>query len=569
MDWRDGLRPYQVDGAEAVAQRRVSRAVVAVATGGGKTVMMARLPEVLATDRILIVVHRDKIAEQIKRAFEARGHLVGIERAELRAPPMARIVVASTQTLGARGARRAQALAARGFDVLIHDECQHAVAATHCRIQAALGLLREGSGERDPRTRRRLEPPWVKTDSPHIYHVGFSATPDGRGDGIGLHQVYDEIIFRKDLRTLIKEGWLVPIVPYAIHTATNLDEVGTLGRDGDYIDSELEAAINTKDRHDAILDGWRRATAGKLRTLGFAVTVAHAQALAAYFSAAGVQSWIIEGGMSSAEREDQYHRFEATPGGVMWNVSLVGEGVDLAHVECVLFARPTRSRMVLSQALGRGTRLAAGARDYAESVSLGKSYCLALDVSDSMATLGRHAVRIGELVGAPWPDLIVDGQDLLKQVEEQEDRRREEIRVRDRSASLRSVRLVDSGDLPRHFGLAWMQAGEDAYLLPVPDGGVLRLTTDMLDRWIVERGGGSEWHCLDAVPPDQAQVVVVRAAEAWYREAYGASTILLDRGASWRSRLPSEAQRWRARRVGVAVDDDDTAGTLSDRISAA
>lgn len=554
MRW-EGLRDYQREALEKVAERRVARGIVAIATGGGKGHIAGHIAEALGTERILYMVHRDKLVDQLEQHVRrvARG-FVGVEQASRRAGSMASTVVASVQTLAAGGGRRLKALLERGFDALVTDEVHHAVAASYCRIQAEMGLLEPGPGG----ARR-----WLKTAAPSVCHVGLTATP-GRGDGVGLHLVFDEIIFKRDLRDLVRAGWLVPPVAYTIHTATSLDEVRTLGKGGDYLEGDLERAVNNEERHDAIFDGWSKAARGT-RTLAFCVTIAHAKALASHFRARGVQAWEIHGEMSRAEQESIYRDFAATSGSVLANCQIVGEGVDLPHVETVLMARPTRSATVYAQAIGRGTRLAAGARDFAESVALGKATCLVLDVTDSVAVAGRRGMTIGRLVGLPWPDEVRDGAQVLIELDAQERLQREQIKIRDREASLTSVKLIDSSSLPRHFGLRWLQAG-GSYLLPLPGGGVVRIATDTLDRWAAERQSGAAWEAMSA-DPDQA--AVVSSVERWYRETYPETVVLADRGASWRSEPVTQAQRGMARRLGVRVATDDTRGRLSDRIDAA
>lgn len=565
-DWQDGLRPYQIEAVDAVCARKVQRGIVAIATGGGKSRCQSVLPEALGITRALYMVHRDTLVDQLAAELRMRGHFVGVEQGDRHASDMAPIVVASTQTLTASGGRRLSKLVARDFELFAMDEAHHGTSETACRVMAGLGLLRPGSIERDHVTRKRLEPKWVKTDNPPTYCTAWTATPH-RGDGVGLHLVFDDIIYKKELATLIREGWLVPVIPYQIRTGTSLDNVETYGPHGDYKENQLEAAINTDERNDAVLDGWRKGASG-LKTLGFAATIAHAEALAAHFNGSGIPSWAIHGGLSKDAQRDAFRKFSDMAGAVMWSCQLVGEGVDLPHVEAILLARPTRSGVVLAQSTGRGTRLAAGARDYADSVRLGKSHVVVLDVTDSLSSRGKKALRIGSLFGATWPDEIQDGQDILVQVEAQEEKQKDEIRIKDRAASLTAVKLMDTSSLPRHFGLAWLQAG-DAFLLPLPDGGLLRLSTDTLDRWAVERREGKEWKPFELAKAAPKQEAVVKAAETWYRATYQEVAIIADRSAAWRARPASDAQKRFGNSLIANLTGRETSGELADKITAA
>lgn len=580
--WAD-LRDYQRDALEAVAATRESapRAIVAIATGGGKGHIAGHLIEALGTDRVLFIVHRDTLVDQLERHVRrVVGGMVGVEQADRRAPPMARTVIASVQTLGARGGRRLAALLGRGFEALVTDEAHHSTAESYCEIQRALGLLvadhakaeraaarkvyrlaQAGAavwaGEIDAARKVLTAPPYRKTERPAVRHIGLTATPS-RGDGIGLHQVFDEIVYRRELRQLVADGWLVPPVGYEIKTSIDLTGVATVG--GDYSASGLEDACNQADHRQAIFDGWKEKAAGT-RTLGFCATIKHAEDLAAHFAARGVPAWSIDGTMPRDEQRRIRERFAATPGSVLMSCQLIGEGVDIPAIETVLMARPTRSTTVYAQAIGRGTRLAAGARNLEESVKLGKAHCLVLDVTASSSRIGKRALRIADLVGAPWPDQIPDGVPVFEAVAQQE----EAVKAKSRMVAVERISLMDSSGLPAHFRLAWLQAG-DGYMLPAPDG-MIRIRTDTLDRWVAERQAGDQWVAL-ALKADPSQAAVVKAVEAWYQAAVG-STVLLDRSARWRNDEPTPGQLAKARRLRVPVDEADTKGSLADKITAA
>jgi superfamily II DNA or RNA helicase len=568
-EWAE-LRPYQVAALEAVAERRVSRGIVAIATGGGKGHIAGHLTGALGTKRVLYVVHRDTLVEQLERHVRrVVGDWVGVEQGKRRAAPMDQTVIASVQTLAAGGDLRLSALLERGFDALVTDEAHHALAETYMRIQTAMGFLRRGDRSivLDKKGHERhKEAEYVKVESPERVHVGLTATPR-RGDGLGLHNVFDDIVYQKDLKSLIREGWLVPIVPYTIQTATSLDGVGVVG--GDYVEGQLGRAINNADRHAAVFDGWQKAARG-LRTLVFCATIDHAEAMAAHWREHGIDAHCTHGRMPKDDQRSTLRWFNDVPGAVLMSCQLIGEGVDLPAVEAVLMARPTRSSTVYAQAIGRGTRLYSRARDYAESVRLGKAHCLVLDVTDSVKTVGKRAVNIGTHFGAPLPTAIADGVDIIDQVEQQQETaERAKVEAHDRKAELERVELIDStSGLPKHFRLAWLQTGA-GFLLPGPDGSIMRLSTDTLDRWIVEtRGpGASDWNPTGIRNVDQARAV--GEAEKDYRARYGAAVIFKDRAAEWRSRPPSDALLWRARKERIAVEEGDDAGTVSDKVSAA
>jgi superfamily II DNA or RNA helicase len=124
------LRPYQIDCLEAVKDKVSAggrRGAISLPTAGGKTIIFSHLAEFLGLsklDRILVLAHRDELVEQARDKYLRvnPGEMVGIEKADSRAGPMDRMVVASVQTLHKR--RREEFFERWGRPKLvITDEC--------------------------------------------------------------------------------------------------------------------------------------------------------------------------------------------------------------------------------------------------------------------------------------------------------------------------------------------------------------------------------------------------------------------------------------------------------------
>jgi hypothetical protein len=96
-----------------------------------------------------------------------------------------------------------------------------------------------------------------------------------------------------------------------------------------------------------------------MRALGFCVSKEHARYMARKFTEAGLKSVALTGDDPPAERD--YHLKELRAGRLrcVFSVEVLGEGVDVPDVDCILLLRPTASATVFTQQLGRGLRRAA------------------------------------------------------------------------------------------------------------------------------------------------------------------------------------------------------------------
>jgi ATP-dependent helicase IRC3 len=554
-------RPYQEAALEAFRASKEKAGILALATGLGKSFCAARLPGVLDARRTLVLAHREELLGQLREAF-ARANpaaSIGLERAESWALGTEDVIVASTPTLVASGGRRLERLRPDLFDLVILDEAHHGMAPGSVALWQRLGFMDEKKA-RVPDPPRRL--------------VGLTATP-GRTDGESLRDLFGEITFSYSLPDAIRGGWLVPIEAFTVVTDTSLTGVQT--RQGEFVSSQLEAAVDTTARNGAVYDAWDRHARG-LSTLVFGVTVKHATSLAACFVANGVDARVVHGQLSGEERRAAFSWFKSTPGAVLCNCQLVDEGTDLPGIEAVVMAAPTRSAIRFGQRIGRGTRLAAGAHDIAESVALGKSRCIVLDVTDSMEDAGRRAFGIADLFNLPKRKVLT-GKNVLVELAEQEAEavaeqqalEQERIKTASRSVDLFAAASLAAERLPRWARFSWIAIG-DALYLSLPERARLRILEDALGGWRCERWDAvtKAWARLNPQPTsgEHAFLKTLEAAERWVEVNLGDRSRLLLRDAGWRGRAPSEKQLGLARRVGLEVPETATSGELSQMLDA-
>ena len=222
-----------------------------------------------------------------------------------------------------------------------------------------------------------------------------------------MTDVFDEIVYYKTIQDLIEDGYLCSLVGYRIKTETDISGVAT--NEGDYVASQLEDAIDTPQRNAHIVAAYH-SLVPESKAIVFCAGVKHANNLASSFSATQVPTEVILGDTSTQDREHILARFKSGKTRVLVNVGVLTEGFDEPSIQSIILARQTRSTLLYTQIVGRGTRLYEG-----------KPHCTILDFVDT--TKGKKPIGLPSLLGLP-PEFDLQGQDLIevaKKYEELED----------------------------------------------------------------------------------------------------------------------------------------------------
>lgn len=315
--------------------------LLVAATGTGKTVVAALDYVRLCHDAgaqaahqrpsLLFVAHRKEILEQSLRTFrEALGDgsfgelWVGGDR-----PVRGHHVFASIQSLsrGLEGLRR-------DWEVVVVDEFHHASAATY------RALL------------EHIQPAEL---------LGLTATPE-RHDGRSVLDLFDgRIAYELRLWNALEQDLLCPFHYYGIADNTDLSQVAwsagayrTDALENLYTGNDARARLVLNAVQDKVLDP------GRMRALGFCVSIAHAEYMAQVFTAAGIAARAICADTPAGERTEAIAALRAGRVQCLFAVDIFNEGVDIPAVDTVLMLRPTASATIFVQQLGRGLRRAPG-----------------------------------------------------------------------------------------------------------------------------------------------------------------------------------------------------------------
>lgn len=298
------LRPYQRECIETIEAQAPGAYLAQMATGLGKTVTFANIPR--HGERMLILSHREELVEQPRKYFDCT---YGIERASSRSHGE-EVVSASVQSL----VRRLDRFRPDDFRLIICDEAHHAAARTY---RAIFDYFRP----------EKL--------------IGFTATPN-RGDKVRLDTVFQDIIFQRDLRWGIQNGYLCDIHCRRVNIGFDLSAVHT--RHGDYAPGELDEAM--EGTADAIAQAYREMAVGA--TLIFAVSVHQAEEIARRISGAVVVT------ANTKDRASIIQAFTAGEIPCIVNCMVFTEGTDIPRVETVIVARPTQSETLSVRRQGYG-----------------------------------------------------------------------------------------------------------------------------------------------------------------------------------------------------------------------
>ena len=571
---RTALHDYQEEALAAVAEalgRGVGRQLIVLPTGTGKTLIAARLPERIGDPATLFSVHREELLHQALSTFrkERPDRPVGLERAASKAPPDARTVVASIQSLA--HPKRLARYRAADWPLMIIDEAHRTAAPTYRHVLEHLQYL--PAGTRPARTDRALL-------------VGVTAT-SRRTDQVGLGAIYQEVVYTRTLRDMIEAGWLVPLRGYLLRGGANLDRINlTMQDDGerDYDPRALARAINTPERNQLVVDRTRHLVAGR-PTLVFAVDVDHATTLAGLFRNAGVRAESIDGRMSFPHRAEIIDRFKAGEIEVLCNCQVLVEGFDYPAIGAIVMARPTHSALFYTQCLGRATRLYPG-----------KSDAIVLDFVDNTPQHAPSLVTLPTLVGLP-PAFDLTGAAAHEMAQQFEDVAStvatgldESVVQRIRTPQDLQWVLVEV-DLFRIAGMppklhqmtdfSWQRMPDGVFVLNIPraraadpplqaPGGEMgvriEIAENVVGHYEVRR---RPWSGAVTKVGEFADVErALRVADSEVRSGYRDRLVLLDKNARWRHEPATEKQLEWLRSLGLPTPPTLTKGlaaTLIDR----
>jgi len=323
------LRPYQIEAIEAIKEefKNSDRQFIEMPTGSGKTVTFLSYAQQNHKSILIIVPSR----ELLNQVYETS--LLFYHKSELSRrgagfkESIKKVHICIVNSI--RGDYLEKILENK-FDLIIIDEAHHVQATSYKRL---IGCIKS---------------------SPK--YLGLTATPD-RADGLLLKELLYKCSYKIEVEALIEANYLSDIEGYAVKTGVDISDISS--RNGDFSILELYKKLSTQSRNEMILNLCENQMKDR-KTIIFCVNVKHAIEVANLLSNKGLSCKAVYGDMNEKEKSSSLYAFRNDQIQFLCNCQLLTEGFDEPSIDGIVLARPTRSRALFVQMIGRGLRKFAG-----------------------------------------------------------------------------------------------------------------------------------------------------------------------------------------------------------------
>ncbi len=382
------LRDYQMNMVKSISksiQDGNRKLLVYGPTGCGKTIISKFICESIVKrgKTVMFTVPRRKLAIQTQEKFGRGNVLMGADSIDNNDA----VTIASVNTLHSRKHKK-------HYDYIIIDEVHHA------HDSAFVDYIMET---------------WKKS-----IIIGLSATPiDQRGY---LLEGWDCVIKEVTMRQLVDEKFLVDFEIFSTLLAPATEALREV--DGDYSMQDAGDVASTQIIIKDVVQRWEE-FAKKKKTLVFACNIKHAEILRDSFREYNYTAECIHSKMPDKEIQKIFDWFANGNITILINVDMATFGFDEPSIECLLFARPTKSLRLYKQMIGRGSRIFEG-----------KEHCIMIDGANVLADCGMPldeikftrkptiSTRVDKLAGikqdtestAERPELPAERQAYLKKI---------------------------------------------------------------------------------------------------------------------------------------------------------
>jgi len=391
-------RPYQAEAKEGIfsAFKENNSTLLVMATGLGKTITFAEVAdEMLSKGRVMVLAHRAELIFQAQEKIKmVTGHEPEIEMADLHTQVYgfnkSPIVVSTIQTqiAGMNGDGRMTKFEPKDFSLLVIDEAHHSAAKSYRKV---IDYYRQ---------------------NPELKILGVTATPD-RADEIALGKIFDSVAYEYDIKNGIDDGWLVDIHWRPVYVdGLDYSHIRTVA--GDLNQGQLAEELERYENLHRMAEPVITETKDK-KTLIFTVSVEQAEKFAEMLNRwkPDSASWVC-GKTDKDERARIFRDFRDGRFQYLVNVGVATEGFDEPSIEYVVLGRPTKSRSLCAQMIGRGTRTLPGVVNSGQTpddrkalISLSEKPFLT--VLDFAGNAGRHRlITPADILGGNYNDEVVE-----------------------------------------------------------------------------------------------------------------------------------------------------------------
>lgn len=314
-----------LNALQLTREQGFKRGLVVLATGMGKTWLSAFDVKKMSAKKVLFVAHREEILLQAQRTFAQLlpSKTTGLYNAKNR-DKEADLLFASVQTIGK--STHLKVFAENHFDYVIVDEFHHASATVYQNLLA------------------HFSPKFL---------LGLTATPE-RTDQADILSLCDyNLVFERNLTQGIDAQILVPFHYYGIWDSS-VDYAAIPWRNGRFDPEQIDNLFATQKRCKHVLTHWKKHK--QQATLAFCISTKHADFMAKAFVKLGIKAASVHS-QSTVRRNDALNKLASGELEIIFSVDLFNEGTDLPAIDTILMLRPSDSKILFLQQLGRGLRL--------------------------------------------------------------------------------------------------------------------------------------------------------------------------------------------------------------------
>jgi DNA repair protein RadD len=411
------LRAYQREASAAgyAAWAAGESVVLSIATGGGKSLVIADLCRRIP-GRILVVTHRAELLVQNSTELQAlMGDSLdyGLYCAGLNARDShARVVFASIASIYRKAAQFQQA---GKFQAILCDEC-HRIPFKTTETSMYRTLL---------------------SALPGVPVIGLTATPSRLSIPCFAHPdaYFSRLAYHVGMTDLTPQ-YLAPLVGVLGAADIDVSTVHTVA--GEYNKKELSEAASEQAVVEAMADEVCILAQHRKSWLVFCVDKTHVACVTAAFVARGIEAKGLTDDTPSDQRAALFAAMKAGTLRCLVNCEIATTGSNIPRIDCVVLLRPTQSKELVVQCLGRGSRKHESKQD-----------CVILDYSGN---LERHAPLDGLPVFADSPERAVAKQ--KREAEEDAARKEAEEREAKHARSVFEQRAAARSYRVRHVTYA-------------------------------------------------------------------------------------------------------------------
>lgn len=336
-----GVTPHEVqqEALDALEQNREEghkKGIVIMATGLGKTYLSAFDVKNFHAKKALFIVHINDVLKSALNSFQNvlpdKANNMALYNGENREITGKDIIFASIQTLSRDN--NLTKFSPNEFEYIILDETHHIAAPTYKKVFEYF----------NPR-----------------FFLGLTATPFRTDDADVPSYYKNNIVYEIDQSEAIKRGLLVPYKYFGFKDDVDYTNIYYSGFRYDVDD--LNKSLMIERRDTAVINRFKEMV-GDRKTIGFCVSIEHADWCAEKFREQGIKAEAIHSKLDNPiveidedKEKTLIDRFRDDEFQVAFVVNMFNEGIDIPDVECLLFLRPTESKTVFIQQMGRGLRI--------------------------------------------------------------------------------------------------------------------------------------------------------------------------------------------------------------------